>query len=96
MDVAGIRRCSLRYGRFPRGPGASAGVSVPALRTGRRVLGVAAVSVYGAAVVAYTLLPLPDSRGSWCPAPGLSPQWRPLSFVSDIAEASSGSGTLGC
>lgn len=37
-----------RYGRF----------------TARRVLGVAVVSVYGAAVVAYALLPLPDSRGS--------------------------------
>lgn len=63
--------------------------------TARRVLGVAAVSVYGAAVVAYTLLPLPDSRANWCPAPGLSPQWRPFSFVSDIAEASTGSGALG-
>ncbi|MDF9279608.1 VanZ family protein, partial [Arthrobacter sp. EH-1B-1] len=68
-----------RYGRF----------------TARRVLGVAAVSVYGAAVVAYTQLPLPDSHGSRCPTPGLSPQWQPFSFVSDIAEVASASGTLG-
>lgn len=63
--------------------------------TVRRVLGVAALSVYGAALVAYTLLPLPATRGDWCGTNALDPQWQPFHFISDIAEATAGSGTLG-
>ncbi|MFW6773775.1 VanZ family protein [Nocardioides sp. CPCC 205120] len=62
--------------------------------TPRRVLGASAVSVYGTAVVAYTLLPLPATRGDWCDTSPAGTEWRPFHFVSDIADATAGTGPL--
>ncbi|NHC24190.1 VanZ family protein [Nocardioides sp. IC4_145] len=62
--------------------------------TPRRALGAAAVSVYGTSQLAYTFLPLPDSRGDWCATAAASPQWRPLHFITDIADAAAGAGPL--
>lgn len=62
--------------------------------TPRRALGAAAVSVYGASLLAYTFLPLPDSRGDWCATASASPQWRPFQFITDIADAAAGTGPL--
>jgi len=58
--------------------------------TWRRLLGASGVSVYLVALVAYTLLPLPDSRGDWCSfgAPGW--QTDPFRFLSDIADETAG------
>ncbi|WP_258723461.1 VanZ family protein [Cellulomonas sp. NS3] len=56
----------------------------------RRVVGAAAVGVYGTALFAYTLLPLPASRGDWCATAAAGSQWRPLHFVADIAQAGAG------
>lgn len=58
--------------------------------TWRRLLGASGVSVYLVALVAYTLLPLPDSRGDWCGfgAPGW--QTDPFRFLSDISDETTG------
>ncbi|MFC8731906.1 VanZ family protein [Luteimicrobium sp. NPDC057192] len=59
---------------------------------GRRLVGAAAVAVYGVALVAYTLLPLPTGDlAAWCAAHGYgSAQLRPLQFVDDIRDATAG------
>jgi glycopeptide antibiotics resistance protein len=61
----------------------------------RRALGAAAVAVYGTCVIAYTLLPLPATRGGWCTTAAAGSQWRPLHSLTDIADATAGSGPLG-
>ncbi|WP_309082271.1 VanZ family protein [Zhihengliuella sp.] len=62
-----------------------------------RLLGAAAVSIYGAALLAYTLLPLPSPSDLHC-SPGVSlwegVQTTPLQFVSDIARETAGLGVL--
>ena len=60
--------------------------------TPRRLLGAAAASVYGTSLLAYTLLPLPTSRGDWCALSAVSPQWHPLHFVADISAAEARTG----
>lgn len=60
--------------------------------TPRRALGAAAVSVYGMSLFAYTLLPLPSSRGDWCASDAVSWEWRPLHSITDIADATAGAG----
>jgi glycopeptide antibiotics resistance protein len=60
--------------------------------TPRRVLGAAAASVYGTSLLAYTLLPLPTSRGDWCANGAVSPQWNPLHFIADISAAEARTG----
>ncbi|WAB84244.1 VanZ family protein [Microcella daejeonensis] len=58
----------------------------------RRLLGAAAVSVYGVALIAYTLLPLPSGDfAEWCIEFGISePQWRPLQSIDDIVRLTEG------
>ncbi len=53
-----------------------------------RLLGAAAVAVYGVALVAYTLLPLPGGDlGAWCAQYGYDGlQTHPFQFVADISE----------
>ncbi|WP_193615068.1 VanZ family protein [Nocardioides lijunqiniae] len=63
--------------------------------TPRRALGAAAVSLYATALVAYTLLPLPSTRGEWCATSAASPQWRPLHFIDDIGDAAAATGSFG-
>ncbi|GAA3702469.1 hypothetical protein GCM10022377_15140 [Zhihengliuella alba] len=62
-----------------------------------RLLGAAAVSIYGAALLAYTLLPLPSPSDLQC-TPGVSlwegVQTTPFQFVSDIAREAAGLGVL--
>jgi glycopeptide antibiotics resistance protein len=60
--------------------------------TPRRLLGAAAASVYGTSLLAYTLLPLPTSRGDWCAVSAVSPQWHPLHFIADISAAEARTG----
>ena len=62
-----------RYGRF----------------TALRLLGAAAVSIYIATLIAYTLLPLPASTDATCAA---RLQLVPFHFVADIAKESAGMG----
>ncbi|HWK90827.1 MAG TPA: VanZ family protein [Luteimicrobium sp.] len=59
---------------------------------GRRLVGAAAVAVYGVALVAYTLLPLPTGDlAAWCAAHGYtSAQLDPFRFVDDIRDATAG------
>ena len=54
--------------------------------SGLRLLGSAAVAVYGVALVAYTLLPLPSGDlAQWCAQHGFSgPQLNPFQFVEDV------------
>lgn len=40
--------------------------------------------VYGLALVAYTLLPIPPVDDAWCAAHAAHPQLRPLAFIDDI------------
>ncbi|MHA7135422.1 VanZ family protein [Oerskovia turbata] len=57
-----------------------------------RLLGSAAVAVYGVALVAYTLLPLPSGDlAQWCAQHGFSgPQLDPFQFVEDIRRDTAG------
>lgn len=57
-----------------------------------RLLGAAALAVYGTALVAYTLLPLPSGDlAAWCTDFGYQgPQLRPLQTVADIRERTAG------
>ncbi|MBD7949985.1 VanZ family protein [Oerskovia rustica] len=57
-----------------------------------RLLGSAAVAVYGVALVAYTLLPLPSGDlAQWCAQHGFSgPQLNPFQFVEDIRRDTAG------
>jgi glycopeptide antibiotics resistance protein len=57
-----------------------------------RLLGAAAVSVYGVALVAYTLLPLPDPARACADGAGRLLQLKPFQFVADIAREGSGLG----
>ncbi|MGC5167616.1 VanZ family protein [Luteimicrobium sp. DT211] len=59
---------------------------------GRRLAASAAVSVYGVALVAYTLLPLPTGDvAAWCADHGYtSAQLDPFQFVRDIRDATAG------
>lgn len=58
----------------------------------RRVLGVSAVCVYGVAVLAYTLLPLPEDVHTCVGGSGAGRQLVPFAFVADIARRTSGLG----
>lgn len=62
--------------------------------SGWRLLGAAAVAVYGVALLAYTLLPLPSGDlAAWCARYGVGgPQLRPLQFVADIRRDTAGLG----
>lgn len=62
--------------------------------SGWRLLGAAAVAVYGVALLAYTLLPLPSGDlAAWCAQYGVGgPQLRPLQFVADIRRDTAGLG----
>jgi glycopeptide antibiotics resistance protein len=57
-----------------------------------RLLGSAAVAVYGVALVAYTLLPLPSGDlAQWCAQHGFSgPQLDPFQFAEDIRRDTAG------
>jgi glycopeptide antibiotics resistance protein len=57
-----------------------------------RLLGSAAVAVYGVALVAYTLLPLPSGDlAQWCAQHGFSgPQLNPFQFVEDVRRDTAG------
>ncbi|WP_082618563.1 VanZ family protein [Oerskovia sp. Root22] len=63
--------------------------------SGLRLLGSAAVAVYGVALVAYTLLPLPSGDlAQWCAQHGFSgPQLNPFQFVEDIRRDTAGMST---
>ncbi|MBK0330825.1 VanZ family protein [Brachybacterium sp. MASK1Z-5] len=69
----------LQYRRYGR-------LSVP------RLLGAAAVSVYGVALVAYTLLPLPDPARTCGAGAGRTLQLTPFQFVADIVREGGGLG----
>ena len=60
-----------------------------------RLLGSAAVAVYGVALVAYTLLPLPSGDlAQWCAQHGFSgPQLDPFRFVEDVRRDTAGMST---
>lgn len=62
--------------------------------SGWRLLGAAAVAVYGVALLAYTLLPLPSGDlAAWCAQYGVDgPQLRPLQLVADIRRDTAGLG----
>lgn len=61
-----------------------------------RLLGTAAVAVYGVALLAYTLLPLPTGDlAAWCAHYAVGgPQLRPLQLVEDIRRDTAGLGTV--
>lgn len=62
--------------------------------SGRRLLVAAALSVYGVALVAYTLLPLPSGAAEWCARYGVDgAQLRPFAFVDDVRRETAGLGT---
>lgn len=50
-----------------------------------RLAGSLAISLYGAALISYTLLPLPDPATLECRAGSREPQLTPLRFVDDIS-----------
>lgn len=60
-----------------------------------RMLGLAAVCLYGTALLAYTFLPLPDRSPAWCDANSVRPNLRPFQFVSDIARQTDGLSLIG-
>lgn len=57
----------------------------------RRLLGSGVASLYFAALVSYTVLPLPDAADVICRTPTLDP----LHFMGDLAKADPGTGLLG-
>ena len=59
----------------------------------RRLVGAAALAIYGVALAAYTLAPLPSGDlAAWCAEFGVgSPQIAPLQFIDDIARETAGS-----
>lgn len=59
-----------------------------------RLLGSLAVSLYGASLITYTLLPLPDPAELQCAAGLRTPQLRPLRMVDDITAALRDRGSL--
>ncbi|MFJ4285477.1 VanZ family protein [Paenarthrobacter nicotinovorans] len=63
--------------------------------TWRRFLGAAGLSIYGVALVAYTLLPLPDPTLLKCGPGGSAFQAVPFQFVDDIQRETSGLGITG-
>ncbi|MBP2411825.1 glycopeptide antibiotics resistance protein [Arthrobacter stackebrandtii] len=67
-----------RYGRF----------------TWRRFLGAAAAGIYATALVAYTLLPLPDPAAMFCSPGGSTAQLVPFNFLADIRRETTGMGTV--
>ncbi|MEV7972543.1 VanZ family protein [Cellulomonas sp. NPDC089187] len=60
----------------------------------RRLLGTAALAVYGVALIAYTLLPLPSGDlAQWCAEHGVGGvQLHPLQFIADIRRDTAGLG----
>lgn len=57
--------------------------------SGRRLLGVSAISIYATALVAYTLLPLPAPEANFCDSPTTA-QLVPFHFLADIARENAG------
>jgi len=56
-----------------------------------RVVGAAAVGVYGAALVSYTMLPLPQTSPGWCSRlPDKTPQLVPFHFLEVVGRELSG------
>lgn len=56
-----------------------------------RVVGAAAVSIYGAALVSYTMLPLPQTSPGWCSRlPDKTPQLVPFNFLDVVGRELSG------
>lgn len=62
--------------------------------SGRRVLGAAAVAVYGVSLAAYTLLPIPSGDlAAWCAAHGVDgAQTQLFQFVDDVRRDTAGLG----
>lgn len=60
-----------------------------------RFLGAAGLSIYGVALVAYTLLPLPAPESLRCPPGGSIFQAIPFNFISDIQRETAGLGVTG-
>lgn len=60
-----------------------------------RFLGAAGLSIYGVALVAYTLLPLPSPDSLQCPPGGSVFQLVPFNFVDDIQRETAGLGITG-
>lgn len=61
---------------------------------GRRLVGACGLSIYGVALVAYTLLPAPARSEAWCLAHDGGPGWqlRPFSTFQDAYDATRGLG----
>ena len=59
-----------------------------------RLAGSLAISLYGAALISYTLLPLPDPQTLQCRAGSRDPQLTPLRFVGDISAEYAAHGSL--
>ena len=55
-----------------------------------RLLGLAAVCLYAAALLTYTLLPLPERSVEWCQLHARGMNLRPFAFIDDIREAAPG------
>src|SRR5699024_7042940 len=78
-------------GCVPTWSGQASRYGAPSLR---RLIGTAAVAVYGVALVAYALLPLPSGDlVQWCAAHGVGrAQLTPLQFLADIRRETAGLG----
>lgn len=59
-----------------------------------RMIGLAAVCLYGTALVAYTLLPLPERSEAWCAAHRVHANLTPFDFVTDIRRKTAGLSAL--
>ena len=55
-----------------------------------RLLGLAAVCLYAAALLTYTLLPLPERSAEWCRLHARGMNLQPFAFIDDIREAAPG------
>lgn len=55
-----------------------------------RMLGLAAVCLYGTALFAYTFLPLPERSQAWCDANAAHVNMQPFQFLTDIRRETTG------
>lgn len=55
-----------------------------------RTLGLIALCLYGAALVTYTFLPLPERSQAWCDAHAVGANLTPFAFLGDIARETAG------
>lgn len=58
-----------------------------------RLIGLAAVCLYGTALATYTMLPLPDRSQAWCDRHARGTQLTPFAFIDDLRAAASMSST---